>query len=99
MKLEFDDVVKQINLEKARGKHSLQIKVLQYELFKDKKPKMLCQQLGYKSVGDKLAESGYYVDYKTTSSQVSTKVVRRNKVDTLVSTFRNLHTTNMIIKW
>lgn len=95
MKLEFDDVVKQINIEKAKGKHSLQLKVLQYETFKDKRPKMLYQQLGYKNVGDKLAANGYNIDYTSTSRQATQKIIGK----TSIISVRDLHTTNMVIKW
>lgn len=94
--LTFDDVVKLINIEKAKGKRTAQIKILQYENIKDKKyPKMILQTLGTAEVEETLKKNGYTVEYTKTDRQASSKVVKNQTVVKV----RQLHTTNMIVKW
>ena len=93
--LTFLDVVKLINIEKAKGKKTAQIKILQYEKFKDKKyPKMILQTLG--TADEKaLKENGYTVEYTKTDRQASSKIVNNQTVVKV----RQLYTTNMVVKW
>ena len=94
--LTFNDVVKLINIEKAKGKKTAQIKILQYEKFKDKKyPKMILQTLGTADVEKTLKENGYTVEYTKTDKQTSSKIINNQTVVKV----RQLYTTNMIVKW
>jgi len=94
--LTFNDVVKLINIEKAKGKKTAQIKILQYEKIKDKKyPKMILQTLGTADVERALKENGYTVEYTKTDRQASSKIIKNQTVVKV----RQLYTTNMIVKW
>ena len=94
--LTFNDVVKLINIEKAKGKKTAQIKILQYEKLKDKKyPKMILQTLGTADVEKTLKENGYTVEYTKTDKQTSSKIINNQTVVKV----RQLYTTNMIVKW
>jgi len=94
--LTFNDVVKLINIEKAKGKKIAQIKILQYEKLQDKKyPKMILQTLGTADVEKALKENGYTVEYTKTDRQASSKIIKNQTVVKV----RQLYTTNMIVKW
>ncbi len=93
--LDLNEIVNLIKREKMLHHKQLQIKVLQFEMFKDKHPKMILQSLNTAEVENKLKSMGYVVDYSKTEKSV-TSTVKNNKQ---VVKSRNLKTTNMVISW
>lgn len=93
--LSISEVLDLINNEKKLHHKQLQIKILQFEMFEKKHPKMLLQTLNTSAVENELKSLGYSVEYSKTEKSV-TSTVKQNKQ---ILKSRNLKTTNMIISW
>ncbi len=90
-------LMEQIKSAKARRKHSVQMKVAQWD-YVNNHPANVMIKLGMLSGGEGekyFKKLGYSVDFVTTEKQATSKMIR----DTLITKVKKLHTTNIIVRW
>lgn len=91
------ECLRQIESAKGHGRRTCKIKVSQVEYFKEKKPVILLNTKGVFACMQTLAKLGYECDLDKTDKQVTVGYDLKGAIKKCVS--RDLHTTNLVIKW
>lgn len=94
--LKVEDVLLLVRQAKCRNRRTASMKILQWE-FVNGKPKMILQTMDTVKVIDELEKLGYTVTTEKTDKQVSVNYKCNGSVSDV--RVRNLHTTNLVVKW
>lgn len=92
--LTTNEVLKLVKATRNRRETSL--KILQYEIINGR-PKMILQVMDTEKVIKELTELGYTITKTTTSQQISATYKLTGEIKGVKK--RNLHTTNLVVKW
>ena len=95
MILRENDILSVVNKDLS-CKKSTQIKIYQVETFEGKRPKIFVQTMLPNEIKKKLIASGYSVEEKETTKQVTAKAKASGEIINVIT--RNLHTINWIVK-
>lgn len=92
-----NDVMRVITHDKAKGKRTSKVKISQVEFFKNKHPKIYLQTMGISELEKELKENGFTFKYEKTDKQNTVSYDMNGNINKVIQ--RDLHTTNIVIKF